>query len=75
MQQSQLQVAHIMNEIAMQLVTDLCHLWANTSSFSTQQFLLFLHLWIRLGPQVVRYNLMAKHWHTLFCKFLIEDND
>lgn len=48
----------------------LCHLRSYPGSFCTQLFLLLLHLWIRLGAQVIRHNLMAEHRHALLCQFL-----
>ena len=51
----------------------LCHLRAYTCGLCTQLFLLLLHLWIRLGPQVVWHNLVAEYRDTLLCEFLTEN--
>lgn len=50
--------------------SDLCHLRANPCCLHTQLFLLLLHLWIRLSPQVVWNNLMAEHRDALLSEFL-----
>lgn len=50
--------------------TDLRHLWADPRRLYTQLLLLLLHLRVRLGPQVVRYNLMAEHWDAQLREFL-----
>lgn len=54
----------------MRVQTNLGHIGANTCCLCTQRFLLLLHLWVRFGPQVVRYDLMAEHWNALLREFL-----
>lgn len=66
---------HERSSEAVQSDTDLRHLWADACSFSAQQLLLLFHLWVRLGAQVVWYNLMAEDGHTLLRQFLIENTD
>lgn len=53
-----------------QKLTNLCDLWTNTRCLCAQLLLLLLHLRIRLRPQIVWYDLVAKHWDALLCKFL-----
>lgn len=50
--------------------THLRNLDTDACCLCTQLLFLLLHLWVGLGPQVVRDNLMAEHWEALLCEFL-----